>query len=90
MSERAQAGLERERRAYWIRKAAAKVRRQEPRRPVGLTPIPAKPQYPTTSGNQIWSQMKRPARPSDMLVRAERQRQLKLLARAQKLRSVTE
>jgi hypothetical protein len=71
--ERAQAGLERERNAYWIRKAAEKVRRQDKQpRQARLTPIPVTRQYyPSTSGNGIWSQIARPARPSATTRRAE-------------------
>ncbi len=78
-SEQAQASLERERNAYWIRKNADKVRRDD--RPSRQERIQARQPLPNRkdmranqSGGMIWSQVARPARPSDELIRAERLR----------------
>lgn len=77
--EQAQAGFERERNAYWIRKNAEKVRRQDQpsrqERATARQPVPNRADMRANqSGGMIWSQRHRSARPSDTIVRAERAR----------------
>lgn len=71
---RAQVGLERERNAYWIRKNAEKLRRQDrpskQERAQARQPLPNRADMRANqAGGMIWSQRHRPARPSDTILR---------------------
>jgi len=72
--EQAQASLERERNAYWIRKNAAKVKPGQGPIDAYSGPPPNRAQMRANrAGGMIWSQRHKPARPSAALLRAARE-----------------